>query len=111
MDIVVRLFNSELNVDSGSYFKVLQFFFPPSGEGRGPDVNLNNVKFKAFFCCLSLKALFFSYAYSKVKKNKQTRIFVYIIFFFQIFLKKKTKTLKVRRYPLTRYPVLTDIRC
>lgn len=75
MDIVVRLFNSELNVDSGSYFKVLQFFFPPSGEGGrgggGPDVNLNNVKFKAFFCCLSLKALFFSYAYSKVKKTNK----------------------------------------
>lgn len=74
MDIVVRLFNSELNVDSGSYFKVLQFFFLPQwreGGGRGPDVNLNNVKFKAFFCCLSLKALFFSYAYSKVKKTNK----------------------------------------
>lgn len=117
LDIVVRLFNSELNVDSGSYFKVLQFFFLPQGRGgEGARCQFKQCQIQSFLLLFVFKGSFFSYAYSKVKTNKQTnQNFCVYNLLFSNFFKEKNKNPQSQALPpnqisgVDRYPVLTGL--
>lgn len=74
----------------GVTLRCCSFFFLPQGRGgEGARCQFKQCQIQSFLLLFVFKGSFFPYAYSKVKKNKQTRIFVYIIFFFQIFFKEK----------------------